>query len=661
MLRKVKAVSAMIAAAGMAICVMAQSPPPQDTQDSAEGTRLTVNGKSLFASGMNVAWVSGNSFGNDVGDVALDAFAFRSHVQAVRKAGGNSLRWWLHTDFSNCPKINDQGVVSGIGSQTVNNIKTALDIAYENGVALILCLFSFDMLVPGDGGKGTSYYPNYTLEGNHRFLSGPASNANLDSYFENALRPILAGVGNHPAIMAWEVFNEAEGMLAAENWSHVMRKISFEDILRVTNRVAGEVRRGSKKMVSTGIKEASYLRAGNSRGQYSTANLIAAGGDDDGWLDFYMVHYYPQWQGTTGSPFHNPASHWGADRPIVIAEFPGRDWGPGTAYREVLVNDPGTPADAVQRADEAAMTVTQAFQYAFQNGYAGALSWALTDPSFGRIEETGPAMKWLYDNHKDAVLIKEVTIEDLTGDLVMKLTANSLPVLSADWAELGTNFEGNGSNFSGSTNITFDIFVQAGSGSNLDINVVMKVGRDWDWTQIQTLKLADYTPGQWVTVTVPIGTSVSLSQVRSLLFQYGSTGTPFTGTIFFDNVRIGTNLISDFDDAKAWGLMATSASAVDIVTRASVGGTSVIGQGKFSSASALRAPTALVRGKTLRVTSPDNSDLRIKMINVQGRTVRTFKAKGSADFSLKKVPAGRYIVEIKKAGNKVSTTSVTVK
>ncbi|MCL2688533.1 MAG: T9SS type A sorting domain-containing protein [Chitinispirillia bacterium] len=90
--------------------------------------------------------------------------------------------------------------------------------------------------------------------------------------------------------------------------------------------------------------------------------------------------------------------------------------------------------------------------------------------------------------------------------------------------------------------------------------------------------------------------------------------------------------------------------------------TSVFNDGvKTVSGSAVRAPQALARGKTLRVTSFDNSDLRIRMVNVQGRTVKSFSTKGSADFSLKNVPAGRYVVEIKKSGKRVSASSVIVK
>ena len=90
--------------------------------------------------------------------------------------------------------------------------------------------------------------------------------------------------------------------------------------------------------------------------------------------------------------------------------------------------------------------------------------------------------------------------------------------------------------------------------------------------------------------------------------------------------------------------------------------TSVFKDGaKTTPGTAVRAPQALVRGKTLRITSPDNSDLRIRVINVQGRTIRTFRAKGSADFSLKNVPAGRYVVEIRRGGGRVSASAVTLK
>jgi hypothetical protein len=422
-------------------------------------------------------------------------------------------------------------------------MEQALDIAYEYGVVVSLCLFSFDLLVPGDGSKGTSY----NLENNYKFLTVAA---NLDTYITNALVHILNAIGSHPAIMSWEVFNEPEGMLQVTGWNHVERKIPYSDILRFTNKIAGEVHRRTKKMVSTGITsfQSSYLS------EYSDAKLKAAGGDNDGYLDFYMAHYYPEYQGTSISPFHNPASHWGMDRPILIGEFPAQSWGPGTGYSSIQPNT--------------AMTITAAYEYVYNNGYCGALSWAMTEDKvdkFGDYSTTGPALTNLFDKHKNDIMIKDVKIEDPTGDLAMKLAITGLPVLNNNWSELGTNKD---ISFSGKSNLTFEMYIVDGSGMNLDINVVVKVGNDWDWTPGQTIKLNNYEQGKWVMVTVPISSfgSANLSQVKSILFQYGATGSPYSGTIHFDNIKLDNTVISDFDDNKAWSLTAEN-SAVSIVSR----------------------------------------------------------------------------------------------
>src|SRR5690606_4580683 len=67
---------------------------------------------------------------------------------------------------------------------------------------------------------------------------------------------------------------------------------------------------------------------------YTDERLIAAGGDADGYLDFYTVHYY-EWAGTSLSPFHHDAEAWGLDKPLAIAEFfmgGGDDGNPDSAY-----------------------------------------------------------------------------------------------------------------------------------------------------------------------------------------------------------------------------------------------------------------------------------------------------------------------------------------
>jgi hypothetical protein len=332
---KLKAVPAIIAAAGLAAGALAQAVPMQTTQDKAvvvDGkNRLEINGQPLFISGMNIAW---HNFARDVGDAAISGSSMANYIKQISGAGGNALRWWLHTDAQVDPKMNDNGQVTGIGTNTINNMRTVLDTAYKYGVVVSMCLFSFDLL-QNDGNKTDAQ-----MERNYKFLTEPA---NLDSYITNALRPILDAVGSHPAILCWEVFNEPEGMSTEHGWA--TRKIAHSNIMRFTNKIAGEVHRRTKKMASTGIHE--YSSGELSR--YTDAKLKAAGNDNDGYLDFYMIHHYPEYEGASSSPFKNAASHWNMDRPILIGEFPAQSWGAGTGY-------------TAGQANQTAMTITAAFE-----------------------------------------------------------------------------------------------------------------------------------------------------------------------------------------------------------------------------------------------------------------------------------------------------------
>jgi hypothetical protein len=609
---------------------------PQTTKDSMNGNWAVINGKKIFLSGMNIAWITSNTFGNDIGDTKINISAFTNQVKSIRKAGGNALRWWLHTDASHCPKIDSvTGAVTGLGSMTISNMRAALDTACAYGVVVSMCLFSFDMLVPGSG-TGKAAYSDYNLEANYKFLTVAS---NMDTYLTKALKPILDSVGSHPAVMCWEVFNEPEGMLASANWSNVTKKITMNDILRITNKIAGFVHRNSKKMTSTGIASFQYA------GEYSKAKLIAAGGDNDGYLDFYMAHYYPEWQDATLSPFEHPSTFWNMDRPILVGEFPAKSWS-----TSMTGPSSGQPLKTTK-------TINDAFAYAYANGYVGAMSWAMSEQAssfFGDYSTTAPALLALFNAHKNDIMIKEVVIEEMSGNYVMRLQLSNVAIPSGSngYYELGTSFS---KNFTGKTNLYFDIFVQPASATNLQIQPVIKVTSSYTWSPAtaNALNLNTVEQGKWITVSVPITAfgAGNVSDVRELLFQYWALSTPYAaGSIFFDNIRVDNDTLANFNtEGSAW-FTGASAATVALVKYADVS-TGI----KAAFSGTVRTswrPDVRVRGTTVSVILHQSSNALITLFDLQGKSVASIDCAslgaGRHSIQLESVSPGPYIVEIRK-------------
>ncbi|MCU0417831.1 MAG: discoidin domain-containing protein [Cytophagaceae bacterium] len=337
---------------------------------SAQNRVTLPNGQQVFLSGMNIAW---QDYANDVADTPINAQQWATILDNIRNAGGNSIRWWLYTNASRAPRFTN-GLVSGLGTHSVQNIRTVLDLAQERNMLVILCLFSFDLLQTNQ----------YLVNGpnNMRMLTTDEGQA---ACINNCIVPTVSQIGMHPAIACWEIFNEPEGMLQNGGWT-TLRLQSPYWYQRFINRATGAIHRAVPGiLVSSGAKHFHAMSNVNGwTNTYSDQALIAAGGDRDGTLDFYMKHYYDNEgpPGTQHSPFHHNPSHWGLDKPIVVAEFGARGYNGNFT-----------------------MSGEECFRQIYNRGYAGALSWTYTNhDGFGGLAESTPGMRWIATNHPSALV-----------------------------------------------------------------------------------------------------------------------------------------------------------------------------------------------------------------------------------------------------------------
>lgn len=319
--------------------------------------RVTVGCQDLFLSGINVAWIN---YGMDVGvdptsgqEVHPDMAEFEEVFDSAQAVGSNSIRWWMHINGSCSPQFGTDNYVSGINASLIDDTEKILDAAAERGMRVQICLWSFDMLKDQWGADASI---------NKLLFSDDDA---LTAYIDNALIPMVKGLKGHPGLLAWEVFNEPEGMTEqfGSGWDGFLERATMAEIQKVVNRCAGAIHREDPDVIVTSSSWAMLAGADGGTGNknyYTDSELIAAGGDQDGTLDIYNLHYY-DWAGTERSPFHHDAAYWGFDKPTVIAEF--------------------HPEETFGVANKDLSTTL------YNSGYAGALDWSWTDVTWQEMKE----------------------------------------------------------------------------------------------------------------------------------------------------------------------------------------------------------------------------------------------------------------------------------
>jgi hypothetical protein len=297
--------------------------------------------------GVNYAWEEfAGDFGGipawNVPGVSEDSDAVDERLTDMAAQGVSVVRWWVWPDFrGDGVRLNESGTPLGLGASATADLEVALKLADEHDLYLMLTLFSFD-----------NFRPTRTTQGNQLHGLAPiATNARRRmALVDRVVRPFARAAEHSPhrdRLLAWEIINEPEWAMRGPSKYCRNDNMPAQDGLEHLTHGEMEV---FVSDVIRGIRAESHA-------------LVTIGGAATFWacawkfvdIDFYQFHMY-DWVNEY-HPFDRPPTDYGLiDRPAIIGEF---------------------PVDGLNGA-----STTDLFQSWYDNGWAGALAWAVTDRGF---------------------------------------------------------------------------------------------------------------------------------------------------------------------------------------------------------------------------------------------------------------------------------------
>lgn len=293
---------------------------------------IAWNGGNWFLAGNNYAWWNyGTDFGTGAWGKYTDFSQISRDFATMNQQQVKVARWWVFADGRYAPDFGQNGTVTGLDGQFLADIDTALQIAHNNHVYLLLTLMDFHMWAGSQSSGGVT-------AGGHSALITDAGVQ--QSYLDNALKPLLQHIAASPyraQVLGYDIVNEPEFAIAETGFG----SLPLAQVQAFTQACA------------------SYIH------QYGGGAYATLGSGTPYWvgywkgkgLDFYQVHYYPNFD-TAGPGSGLPTyASLNLDKPCIVGEFATND-------NSYTIGD----------------TTTQSAQWyldtIYKYGYAGALGWS---------------------------------------------------------------------------------------------------------------------------------------------------------------------------------------------------------------------------------------------------------------------------------------------
>lgn len=290
---------------------------------------MNIDGQKAFLFGGNYPWYN---YGTDFGENAWGysgVAAKRSDIEAdferMSDMGIRVVRWFVFVDGRAAPEFSTDGSVTGLDDKVFDDLDAALEIAQNHNIRLILVLLDFHWLAPQTvDEKGV-------VQGGHSDII--EDETKRQSFFQNALIPVIQRYGKNPYVLAWEVINEPEWAVDDPSTQPIqdLKLVPLATMQSFITDTANLIHQNGGKGVTVGSASRVWWSLWENTG-----------------LNICQFHYYDERE--TDSPIDFPYGKMSTNLPCIVGEFP-------TAKTSHSLDD--------------------FYQTILNNGYAGAFPWSL--------------------------------------------------------------------------------------------------------------------------------------------------------------------------------------------------------------------------------------------------------------------------------------------